>query len=176
MEKRMTLAQLKRDANSGCLVLEMMERFGDTGEQIPERLRGKRPVTRSNSIGIFLRNMSGEESELRLCNAKLTEYTGDELVIYGAGYRDVTPQEQAVLDGIKRILAERADEYNGGFWQAKQFAMESDCPWMWVYGTGAINGKRYDLCSGRVLDHAVRGDVAIRYKVYREEAQNGKAV
>ena len=106
MEKRMTLAQLKRDANSGCLVLEMMERFGDTGEQIPERLRGKRPVTRSNSVGIFLRNVSGEESELRLCNAKLTEYTGDELVIYSAGYRDVTPQEQGVLDGANRIREE----------------------------------------------------------------------
>lgn len=173
MEKKMTLAQLKRDANSGCLVLEIMERFGDKGANIPSRLRGKRPVTRSNSVGIFLRNVSGEESELRLDNAKLTEYTGDELVIYSAGYRDVTPQEQAVLDGIKRIREEQMDSYNGGDWQVKQYVRESACPWM---GGEMVRGKKYYPYNGKVLDYAVRGDVAIRYKVYREEQQNGKAV
>ena len=173
MEKQMTLAQLKRDANSGCLVLEMMERFGDTGEQIPERLRGKRPVTRSNSVGIFLRNVSGEESELRLDNAKLTEYTGDELVIYSAGYRDVTPQEQAVLDGANRIRKERAGRYDSGYWDAKKYIRESACPWM---NGEMVCGKKYYPYNGKVLDYAVRGDVAIRYKVYRKEAQNGKAV
>ena len=173
MEQQMTLAQLKRDANSGCLVLEMMERFGDTGEQIPERLRGKRPVTRSNSVGIFLRNVSGEESELRLCNAKLTEYTGDELVIYSAGYRDVTPQEQGVLDGANRIREERAGRYDSGYWDAKKYIRESACPWM---NGEMVRGKKYYPYNGKVLDYAVRGDVAIRYKVYREDAQNGKAV
>ena len=167
MEKRLTLAQLKRDANSGCLVLEMMERFGDTGEQIPERLRGKRPVTRSNSVGIFLCNISGEESELRLDNAKLVEYTGNELVIYSAGYRDVTPQEQAVLDGVKRIYEEHADSYSGGYWHAKEFVRKSACPWM---DGEMVRGKKYYPYNGKVLDYAVRGDVAIRYKVYRKEA------
>ena len=39
-----------------------------------------------------------------------------------------------------------------------------------------VCGKKYYPYNGKVLDYAVRGDVAIRYKVYREDAQNGKAV
>lgn len=169
MKKRMTLAQLKRDANSGCLVLEMVERYGDTGEQIPQRLRGKRPVTRSNSVGIFLRNVSGEESEMRLDNAKLTEYTGDELVIYSAGYRDLTEQEKEILDTANQIRA----EHDGVYWYARGFVNQSACPWMLG---DLVRGKKYDRCKEKVLDYSVRGSVILRYKVYREGQQNGKAV
>lgn len=169
MEKRMTLAQLKRDAASGCLALEIVERFGKSGEEIPQRLRGIRSVTRCNSVALFLRNETGEESTLRLEYAKLVEYTGDELVIYSAGYRDVTPQEQAVLDAVKHIEEEYIDSYSGGYWQKKEYVRNSACPWM-GYELCMIHGKKYDFSRKKVLDCAVRGNVILRYKVRWKEA------
>ena len=53
-----TLAQLKRDAKNGNLVLEMVERFGKTGEDIPPRLRGPRPLVDSNSVAIMFMEQS----------------------------------------------------------------------------------------------------------------------
>lgn len=39
-----TLADFKRDAASGKIKLELVERYGKTGEEIPERIRGIRIV------------------------------------------------------------------------------------------------------------------------------------
>lgn len=39
-----TLADFKRDAASGKIKLEMVERYGKTGEEIPERYRGIRTI------------------------------------------------------------------------------------------------------------------------------------
>ena len=39
-----TLADFKRDAASGKIKLELVKRYGKTGEEIPERIRGIRIV------------------------------------------------------------------------------------------------------------------------------------
>lgn len=62
----MTLAELKRNANSGKMKLELIERYGETGDDIIERLRGIRKVLRANTVGLILENLDGAESELRI--------------------------------------------------------------------------------------------------------------
>ena len=161
----MTLAQLKRDANSGSLALEMVERYGDTGEAIPERLRGRRKVLKANSVGLILLNADGKESTLDIDSAKLIDYTDDTLVVYNPGLREPTDEEKKVLDGIRSIYQKYANTYNGGYWQGKDFGMKSSCPWM--LGYDKIRGKRYESHNGMVRDNAVRGEQCLKYKVYR---------
>ncbi len=163
---RMTLAQLKRDANSGTLLLEMVERYGDTGEAIPKKLRGKRKVLQTNSVTLILLNADGEESTLYIDSAKLIDYTDDALVVYNPGLREPTDEEKKDLDEINSIYKKYADTYNGGYWQGKDFGMKSSCPWM--LGYDKIRGKRYESHNEMVRDDAVRGEKCLKYKVYRD--------
>lgn len=50
-----TLADFKRDAASGKIKLEMVERYGKTGEEIPERYRGIRAIQSVNTVEILRR-------------------------------------------------------------------------------------------------------------------------
>jgi hypothetical protein len=50
-----TLAELKRDAKAGKISAILVERFGKTGTDIPEMLRGKRKVIDANSVGIHFK-------------------------------------------------------------------------------------------------------------------------
>ena len=78
---RFTLAQFKRDAASGKIKLELVERFGKTCDEIPERCRGVRTVQKVNTVGITLVTAEGLTSELRFESAKLFEYDGKSLII-----------------------------------------------------------------------------------------------
>lgn len=73
--KKKTLADLKRDAASGKIAFELIERYGKTGNELPERLRGIRLV---QSV------------------ASLIEYTEDTLTVYSAGERSLTDEERAL--------------------------------------------------------------------------------
>ena len=163
---RYTLAELKREAAAGTIKFEMTERYGETGDKIPERCRGIREVKRVNTVGIMLVTADGKESELRFDSAKLVDYNGEFLTIYAAGERDVTAEEQAVLDGAKAIQDRhlRVNPYgNGGFWECKQFFKDSPCPWMSGYET--IRGKRYNY-KGKVVDNSVRGNAILKYRIH----------
>jgi hypothetical protein len=162
-----TLAELKREANTGKLSMEMIEWYGKFGDDIPERLRGIRKVKRSNSVAVILLNADGKESELRIDSAKLIDYDGDSLIIYNAGEREPNEEERAVLNEIKKIYEKYADTYNGGYWQVKDYCKNCPCPWM--YGMSeTIKGKRYQTYNGKVRDNSIKGDVLIRYRVYAD--------
>lgn len=47
----------------------------------------------------------------------MIEYDGNTLIVYQAGYRDLTEQEQAVLDGET-------------YWKMKDYFAKCPCPWM----------------------------------------------
>ena len=51
-----TLADLKRDTKNKNMSLELIERFGKTGNEIPERLRGTRHISKTQTNGIYLMN------------------------------------------------------------------------------------------------------------------------
>lgn len=162
-----TLADLKRDAASGKMSLEIVERFGKTGNDIPAKMQGIRKVIGSNTVCIKLLNNNGEESELRFDCAKLMEYDGETLVIYNPGRREPTAEEKMVLYGVKSIYEKYKDSYNGGFWQAKDYVKNSACPWM--AGNGFIKGKMYEQHSGKVVDKSIKGDVILRYIVHMDK-------
>lgn len=101
-----TLAQLKRDADSGRMSVMLLWRFGKTGNDIPREMRGVRKVFRANSVGLVL-EFNGKESTLYTDSAKLVEYDGKTLTFYRAGYRSPTAEERFVLNTWKTM----EDEY-----------------------------------------------------------------
>lgn len=163
----MTLAELKRNANSGKMKLEIVERYGKTEDDIIERLRGVRKVLRANSVALILQNLSGEESELRIPSAKLIEYDGNFLTVYAVGERDMTEQEKAVLGEWQRIEKEfyENNPYGEAYWKQVSYFKKCSCPWMSGFDT--VNGKKYQY-NGKVRDNQVRGAVILKYKVYME--------
>lgn len=163
----MSLAELKRQARAGKIKFELTERFGKTGEEIPDFCRGIRAVARVNTVAIILVTADGKESELRFNGAKLVEYDGKSLTIYAAGERDVTPEEQAVLNEAQKIRERhlKVNPYgNSDFWACKQYFENSPCPWMAGYET--VRGKRYNY-NGKVVDNSVRGRAILRYTIHQ---------
>jgi len=159
-----TLAELKRDAQTGRMILTLTERYGST--DIIERLQGDRPVVGVNTVALKLMNKDGQTSELRLDNAKLTEYDGDTLTIYNPAYRDLTDNETKVLVSARAKRDEYDKQYpfgNGGYWLQKDYIAKSDCPWM--EGYDFIKGKKYDQSRNKVVDKSIKGDAILRYKV-----------
>ena len=162
-----SLAEMKRQAAAGKIKFELTERFGKTGDDIPEYCRGIREVARVNTVAIILVTADGKESELRFNGAKLVEYDGKSLTIYAAGERDVTPEEQSVLDGAQKIRERhmKVNPYgNGGFWECKHYFANSSCPWMAGYET--VRGKRYNY-NGKVVDNSVKGRAILRYTIHQ---------
>ena len=102
-----TLADFKRDVKSGKIKLELVERYGKTGEEIPARCRGIRTVQSVNTVGIMLETADGLTSSLDFPPAKLIEYDGKSLTIYERGERDLT--EQDWLSGYETV---RGKYYN----------------------------------------------------------------
>ena len=80
-----TLAEFKRDAATGKMSLELVERFGST--DIIERLQGIRKISKVRTAAVILVNQNGAESELRFDSAKLVDYDGESLTIYNPGKR-----------------------------------------------------------------------------------------
>ena len=161
----MTLAELKRDAAAGKIAFELTERFGKTGEDIPEGLRGIRTVQKVNSVAIFLLNKKGKSSELRFDSAKLVEYDGKSLTIYEAGERPLTEQEKNILAEWQKIQDDYCKKYpySNCYWEKKGYFKNCPCPWLAGYET--IRGKKY-LYNGLVRDNRVRGDAILKYKIY----------
>lgn len=158
----MTLAQLKRDANSGKMSLEITERYGNT--KIIERLRGIRKVKKANSVAIILINLDGKESELRIDSAKLIDYDGKQLTVYAPGTREPSEEEKSVLVKRDALYEKYADTYSGGYWQIKNMFAKSDYPYM--SGYEKIRGKRYDSNTGLIYDDSIKGEPILKYNVY----------
>lgn len=96
-----TLAQLKRDANSGKMSLELVEKYGKT--EIPELQRGKRKVVGSKSSGLELLNNNGEISSLFIESSKLMEYTDEYLMIFNPLKRKLGKDESLDDFNLKDI-------------------------------------------------------------------------
>lgn len=137
-----SISQLKRDANSGKMFVELLERFGKTGTDIPEWLRGKRKVLGSNSVALKIARADDptKDSKMRmLLRASLVEYDGENLTVFGKGSRPLTPEEQQAVKESRRIPV--FDGYRG-----KILHLGSDG----------------NYC---IIDPDVRGRVILRYRV-----------
>ena len=158
-----TLTDLKRDAGSGRLSLELYAWHGKTGDGIPERIRGIRKVSSVNTVCLKLLSADGTESELRFVRAKLLDYDDKSLIIFAPAHREPTEEERAVQAGAEKIMEESPHDW---FWKVKDYYRKSPCPWMAPYGEKMIKGKRYLAHEDKVLDYAVRGDAILRYIVH----------
>lgn len=170
----MSFAQLKRDAQSGKLHGELIERFGET--EIIERLRGLRRVVGANTVGITFLNSDGKRSECRVERAALMEYTGDTLTIYNPGLRDLNDEESRIIQGWKDI--ENTDDYqrraeidalsdgSSTYWQKVGYFRKSGKKYL--TGGEEQNGCKFDFNTGKIRDKSVRGDAILKYKMTME--------
>ena len=168
-----TLADLKRDARSEKLSGEMVYRYGD---EIPEKLKGKRKIIDANSVAIFFLNNDGRKSELHLESASLTEYDGDTLTIYIAGLRDLNEEEKKVMDEWKKITdtkeyrdqatTDLLTDGSSTYWNEKSFFENRDM--LYLMGCETIRGQRLDFNTNKIRDNKVKGDKILQYKIYKE--------
>lgn len=150
-----TLAKFVRDAKAG-MSLELIWRYGKTGDDIDERLRGVRRVTRVSRYKMDMMNTQGQESFLDFGSAKLVEYDGEYLTVYNPISRELTEDEQHVLDKINSTDM---------FFLKKEYARNSSCPWIDPYGSKIIKGKRYISHENKVLDWSMRGEMILKYRI-----------
>lgn len=160
-----TLAQLKRDADSGRMSVMLLWRFGKTRNDIPREMRGVRKVFRANSVGLVL-ELNGKESTLYTDSAKLVEYDGKMLTFYRAGYRPPTEEERFVLNTwlSKETAYYQKNPFGNCYGMRKDYFAASTCPWM--DGMNKIRGKKYCPEKDKVLDYSVRGEMILRYEVF----------
>ena len=78
MEKKLTLTQFFRDASTGHMALELVERWG---QPVPREICR---VTEVHSRSIVLRKKIGD-STLDLNYAALVDYDGKSLLVYAVG-------------------------------------------------------------------------------------------
>lgn len=169
-KKKKTLADLKRDANTGKMSLFMLEWHGNVGEKIPARCKGIRKVLKANSVGLIvaINNVPTNgrtESTLHIESAKLVDYDGEYLTYYATGMREPTKEELAVREEWLRINEEycRRNPMGDNYYQMMQYFSQSKYPYM--SGLNKVNGKEYLHHNGMVVDKAVRGHVMLKYRV-----------
>ena len=159
----MTIAELKRDIANKNLEAEMVYRYG---EEIPERLKGVRPLLRSNSVAIFFRNANGAESELRIPRSNLIEYTGDSLKIFCGGERPLTDEEDRLLNEWKAI-ENAIPPYEESYWRRKKFFTDRKAEHL--LGYEKVRGMKLIYARGndtpKVYDEKIRGALAIEYRI-----------
>ena len=167
-----TLADLKRDAKSG--TLEGRFTYHDMWkEDLPARLQGWRKLIASNSVSIFFQNADGNVSELQVKKASLVEYDGETLTIYYAGYRDLTADEQHVMDAWSKIAS--TDEYkerahydaltDGSSTYYQKLWFFRDAGYEYLMGLEEQRGMKYDFNTGKVRDDKVKGPICMRYEI-----------
>lgn len=172
-----TRAQLFRDAKSGKLKLELVERFGKTPY---ESMKGIRPVVDCNTVNLMLENPDGKISYLEVPKASLMDYSDTELVIYTHGFREPNEKEQKILDEWhdiqdsddykKKLQNDLLSDGSSTYWQKKKFFNQYNAGYLagFEYQNGcSFDFNRYN--EGRpdfINDTSVKGDAILKYKVY----------
>lgn len=166
-----SLAELKREAKSGTLEGKMLVRCGSS--DIPEQLKNWRRIITCNSVSIFFQTNNGNVSQLNLPRACLVEYDGSKLTVYYAGYRDLTAEEQRVMDGWKEKASTpefqaqaNVDALTDGsstYWAKVSYF--SKAGYEYLMGTKEKHGMVYDYNSGQIRDANIKGSVCMQYEI-----------
>lgn len=170
----MTKADFMKDAKANriSLMLTGGDNYDWIKEKRPQNLK-PRSITKvqTNAIYLYGEENGGRGSFLQLPPASLMEYTGDALLIFNPGVRDMTQEEK---DNVKRaeIELKRYEEenpYSEPYWHMKDFYSKCTTPWIYS-GSGEIKGKRAGQGSltGKIIDNAIKGKLILQYKVIKE--------
>jgi len=167
-KKFLTLAQFKRDASTGKMGLELLERFGKKSDD-----HYICPVVEVCSKNVKLKKKDGRISTLDLNYASLVEYDGETLKVYSVGLRELTDLEKSVMEGWKKITD--TEEYkeqayrdamtdgSSTYYKDRHYFLNSPCPYLYI----DEKEKRYDYNTGKVYDPKVKGNCILKYKVYK---------
>ena len=168
-KKLLTLAQFKRDAATGKMGLELVERYGKKTNDFYIC-----PVVEVRTKSIKLKKKDGTMSILDLDYASLVEYDGENLKVYSIGLRELNDLEKSVMEGWKKITD--TDEYkeqayrdavtdgSSTYYKDKYYFLNSPCPYLYI---DEHKGRKYDYNTGKLYDPKVKGDCMLVYKVYR---------
>lgn len=150
-------ANLFRDAKSGKLSLELIERYGNT--KLPTHMQGKRKVIKANTVSLKLQNKDGKVSTLDIPKATLIEYMYDTLIIYDAGYRKPTSND-AYSDG------------SSSYWKEKAFFKKHNATYLMGFemehGLLLDFNRRKDGKENFIKDEKIKGKPILKYDVYLE--------
>lgn len=166
MRKKLSLAQFKRDASTGKMGLQLLERYGKHIEELSIV-----PVIKVGSQSITLKR-GDKESDLDIPYASLVDYDGEYLYVYSIGSRPLNEEEQSVMNAWKQIAStkeykERAEydalsDGSSTYYQQKAFFLRSSCPYLFEDKPNL----RYNYNKNEVYDAKVKGDCILKYKVF----------
>ena len=171
----MTLAQLKRDAKDGKISLELLP-MGIWKNGVPDRIKGVRKTCGANSVAIFLERSDGKGmSECGISRASLIDYNDDYLTLYYPGYREPNKDEQKCFDEWKNVeQTERYQknleydvltDYNQCYYEKERFFKERHMEYL--LGFNKHKGMKWDWNKKLISDENIKGDICLKYKVYR---------
>lgn len=174
-----TLTDLKKDAKSGGYEARMVVRCGD--KNIPDRLSGWRRIVAANTKSIFFEATDGRISELPLTKATLTEYDGERLAIYDAGFRELDEEERLVMDKWSEYAnnpqfkeRQEADVLTDGsstYWS--EVAFFSKAGKEYLLGNKWQRGLKYDWNRKQVQDERIKGSLSMLYEIRKRGALEG---
>lgn len=178
-----TITDLKKDAKSGEYEARMILRCG--GKNIPDRLSGWRRLVAANTKSIFFETADGRISELPLSKATLTEYDGERLAIYSAGFRELNEEERMVMDKWGEYVSnpqfkeqQEADVLTDGsstYWS--EVAFFSKAGKEYLLGNKWQRGLKYDWNRKQVQDERIKGPLSMLYEIRKHCAsrdENGR--
>ena len=151
-----TLAQLKRDVKVGTK-MTLLERFGTKMNDPKEVCH-----VQGNAIAFA---KGDKKSWLSWPQASLIEYTGSEIKIYSAGLRDLSAEEQRIIDtrpvDAKQSMIDIMSDGSTMFWKCKRHFKDHDA--MWYYNWH--KGLKYDSRTGRMYDKSIKGQLELHYRI-----------
>lgn len=155
-----TLAELKRHLQVGveltCVFASNSQRF--VGKQ--------RKIIKTQGNGIYLEIGDGDNrgSFLEFPKASLIEVNRNGFKIFWSGKRELTEKEKSVLANRprdpKQEEIDMLTDTNVMFWRNKQYLKEQGFDYLFV----GAKGKRLDRNDMKVIDPAIKGDLALKYK------------
>lgn len=166
MKKKLTLAQFKRDAATGKLGLELLERYGNKVDK-----HEICSIIKVKAKGVVLQR-GNQESDLDLNFASLIDYDGEYLKIYSLGKRLLNDVEMMVMNQWSLISStkefrERAEydalsDGSSTYYQQKYFFDKSLCPYLFT-DTPSLY---YKPSENVVYDAKIKGECILKYKVH----------
>ena len=163
---KLSLAQFFRDAATGYMGLELIEKRG-----VPCRSEIW-PIIEVKSKSVVLQKEFGP-SQLDLNYSSLVSYDGNFLFVYGLGLREMNRQERKVMEEWKKITSTQAyrvrlemDAYSDKKYtlsQEKEFFKNSPCPYLFF----DYPNIKLDRRTGKILDAKIRGPLILKYKVHK---------
>lgn len=156
-----TFAELKRYLQPGVKLLKIEEWNKPVAPEAQMR-----EVVKVQTNAVVFKTPTKPASWLNWDAASLMEINDEGFSLYFAGSRDLTPDEQAVMDArpIDKEQSMRDAMTDGSvmFWREKSYYAHCKYPYLW--GMETIRGKKYDFNTGKIIDNTIKGECYARYK------------